>query len=54
MEAFKSSHTQHEARIKLVESENQKLKDENLELKKRLDRLEQLVLRNIASEKRKQ
>ena len=53
LEAFKASHTQHEARLKVVESENKKLKNENQELKKRLDRLEQLVMRGIASEKKK-
>lgn len=53
LEAFKTSHTNHEARIKTVEAENKKLKNENEDLKKRLDRLEQLVMRNIASEKKR-
>ncbi len=53
LEAFKESHTNHESRIKVVEAENKKLKNENDELKKRLDRLEQMVMRNIASEKKK-
>lgn len=54
LEAFKASHKNHEARLKVVESENKKLKNENEELKRRLDRLEELVLkgRDIASGKK--